>query len=92
MKMITCVVRVDLEQKTEPDGSYSVPVSYVEVISYVTKWDTNKDKTYRKLRELMNQNRITRQTKYPRFGVCEQSTEDLAKAMASTNLVPLVDK
>lgn len=91
MKNLYCVVRVELEQKTEPNGSYSLPISFVDVITYVTKWETQKDKTYRKLRQLMQDAKASRK-KYPRFGVATQTAEAMATASTANVVAPLVDK
>lgn len=59
---------MDIEQKTEADGSFSVPVKYVETLTYLTKWERDKNRTYSKLRSLMKDAKAPSRG-YPRFGV-----------------------
>lgn len=82
MKTLYAVVRLDIEQATNPDGSYVMPIKYKEVPSYVTRWETDKNKTYAKLRQLMKDAKAKRGS-YPKFGVAEEEAESVAKAVTS---------
>lgn len=69
-----CGVRVDCEQKLTEDGSYAVPVDYVEVSTEVTAWRMNKEKIWKACRNLM---KTTKQYKMPMPG---KANEDMSKA------------
>lgn len=84
MKELHAVIRLDLEQKTEEDGSYTVPIAWVEIQTYATKWRPDKNKTFSILRQLMRDAKAPR-TGYPKFGVVSADEKHVKEFLSQAN-------
>jgi hypothetical protein len=74
MKTFHAAVRFDIEQKTNPDGSYALPISYVEVQTILTRWETDKNKAWKKALQFARDAKAPRRG-YPRFAIAQQQAE-----------------
>ncbi len=82
MKTFHAAVRFDLKQKTNPDGSYVVPVCYVEVQTILTRWETEKNKVWKKALQASRDAKAPRRG-YPRFAIATQKAASRAEAAAT---------
>ena len=79
MKTYHAAIRFDLEQKMEPDGSYSLPVKYVEVQTVITRWDTDKNKAWKKALQA-SRDAKAQQRGWPRFAIAHQQANSRDEA------------